>query len=113
MKVATKDLTAGMELGEDVINVNGAKLLGVGTVLTERHLSILQTWGVESVGIKGENPAGDAPDLSLTGFAPEILKKAESIVSRRFRLLPQNGGPVKTIRRLAVQRVAQRLSQPK
>jgi len=113
MTVVTKDLTAGMELGGDVINVNGAKLLGIGTVLTERHLAILQTWGVESVNIKGEQPEGGDPDQGLRGFSPEILKKAEDFVNRRFRLMSQSGGPVKTIKRLAIQRVAQRLSQPK
>ena len=113
MTVATKDLTAGMELGEDVFKVNGAKLLASGTVLTDRHLAILQTWGVERVAVKGEDPAGEAPDRSLTGFAPEILKKAEGIVNRRFRLMPQASDAVKTIRRLAIQRVAWRLSQPR
>jgi hypothetical protein len=113
MTVATKDLRAGMELGSDVFNVNGAKLLGSGTVLTDRHLTILQTWGIESVTVKGDHPAPDLPDQSLAGFAPEILKRAEGIVNRRFRLMSQTSGPVKTIKRLALQRVAQRLSQPK
>ena len=113
MMVPVDKLVPGMELAADLLNLNKVLLLGKGTVLTERHLRILKTWGAESVNVVGGQPAeGEATDQKLRlDFAPEILREAESKVNRRFQHITATTGDVLALRELAVRRTAQRLVQ--
>jgi hypothetical protein len=50
----------GLRVTSPVINEKGQLLLPAGTVLSDRHLRLLKSWGVGSVEIEG--PTDDAPD---------------------------------------------------
>lgn len=99
-------LEPGVEVAEDVFNINGMLLLGKGTFLTDRHIRILKTWGVDSVRIVGDNPLDQEPEMVIP---PEFIIEAEKKVQRRFRLIKSTAGFVSIIRNLAVISTARRL----
>ncbi len=37
-EIDIQDIVTGMEIAEDIYNINGALLIKAGTVLTEKHL---------------------------------------------------------------------------
>ncbi len=51
------DLTPGMVLEEDVVTDKGTMLLPKGVELTERHLEIMKTWGVNEASVEGVSRA--------------------------------------------------------
>lgn len=99
-------LEAGLEVAEDVFNVNGMLLLGKGTMLTDRHIRILKTWGVDSVRIEGDTLIDPGPEIVIP---PEFITEAEKKVQNRFRLINSTAGFVSIIRNLAVKSTARRL----
>ena len=91
-----------MAVGADVMNSNGFLLLSKGTVLTQRHLQVLDTWGIESVMIAGDEPAPApvAPPLS------SAMKKVEAEIDRRFQHVQPDLPVVQFLRQLASARLA-------
>ena len=80
-KIKVKDLEAGMVLTADVCDQNGRFLLGEGVELTDKHIKVLNAWGVISVEISGEQmPESD----SLNEVSPEVVKSIEDDVKSRF-----------------------------
>jgi hypothetical protein len=51
--LAVEFLEAGMVLARDVRAANGMVLLGAGAELSERHIQIFKSWGVNDVEVKG------------------------------------------------------------
>lgn len=74
--MAVKDLTVGSILADTVISVNGKVLFGKDIALTSRHISLLNTWDVQSVFIHvdEEQPA----DEPIQETAPQINSKIDS-----------------------------------
>ena len=76
-KLKLDQLSAGMVLGEEVKSKAGRLLLGQGMELTEKHLLIFRTWGVQEVTIVTESDEQqhdsktDAAEISI-----EQLEKA-------------------------------------
>lgn len=54
-KLSIEQLSAGMFLAEDVKTKVGRLLLGQGAELTEKHLLIFRTWGIQEVSIVTES----------------------------------------------------------
>ncbi len=78
--VYVDQLSPGMVLNSDVKDQNGRLLLKAGTELSEKHLSILRSWGVMEADI-----AGTADDSAIKdSAAPEQIASAEAALSRIF-----------------------------
>lgn len=60
--MAVRDLAPGYILADAVLSVNGKILLGKDVTLTSRHISLLNTWDVQSVfvNISDETPGAEA-----------------------------------------------------
>lgn len=108
MNLAVDKLTAGMVLAADVFNVNRGLLLGKGTVLTERHLRILKTWGIERVGIvhEGSDAETGAAEPELPAAA---VQAATARVDRLFRFVTSTPPGILELRQLAIQRGARQI----
>lgn len=109
MTLRTDNLKAGMELAADVLTESKMLLLGKGTILTERHLRLLQTWEVPAVNIVASE-AEEAGAASASPVTPEILQAAERQVARRLRHVNLNLRAAGAIKELAVTRLAQQLA---
>jgi len=66
------DLQPGMIIDKDVKNLQGAILLKQNSVVTERHVSIFKTWGIQSVFVRESLTAED-----LDGKTPEEVVDKE------------------------------------
>ncbi len=55
MKIQINDLEVGMCLAADVCDLNGRFLIGKDCEINEKHIKVLQAWGVVSVEIKGDD----------------------------------------------------------
>lgn len=47
------EIQSGMALAEPVTNFQGVMLLPKGTVLSDRHLNLLKSWGITGANIEG------------------------------------------------------------
>ncbi len=56
-KIDVNLLEAGMELEADAREAKGLVLLSAGTVITEKHIGMLQSWDVPEVAVKGASQA--------------------------------------------------------
>ncbi|WP_319560003.1 HDOD domain-containing protein [Marispirochaeta sp.] len=96
------DLKNGMVLAEDVHDMYGRRLLTAGSVINEKNLDILKTWGISdvavtieskiAVGTQGQEEAEPVPEESLELFSTvdrndplmrEIWRQSLSIRSKR------------------------------
>lgn len=93
-----------MVLAGDVFNLDGQILFAKGVELEERHIEILQMWGIPNVDV--EDGEDDEERIDLNQFAPHILELAEGIVSQRFKLVKSSHPAVEIVRRLCVQKEA-------
>jgi len=48
-----KEVKAGMKISQPVGNYQGQLLLPSGTVLSDRHLKLLKTWGIVELHVEG------------------------------------------------------------
>jgi hypothetical protein len=82
-QVKTESLKEEMVVTRDVKNIDNMLLIPSGTTLTERHINILQAWGVAEIEVK-DSPAGDAANDPLAKLSPEELAKLTDEVKARF-----------------------------
>ena len=69
----------GMVVAEDVIGSQGRMLLGKGTVISDKHIRIMKTWGINALVIEGEEEFAESIPLS-----PELLQQAENEIKPIF-----------------------------
>lgn len=74
-RISRRDVKAGMVLAEDVNNPRGQLLIAAGTVLTEKHISALQLWGVSFLHIEG--PEGEESTDTAPLISEEALMRAK------------------------------------
>jgi len=94
-------LNPGMKVGKDVIEASGQVLLRAGTEITEKHLRVLRSWGVQQVDIEGPKPP-DSEDAILARATPAMLAGAQSVVDERFHHTAATHPAIIELRRLAV-----------
>ena len=82
--IYTADITAGMELAEFVKNLYGQMLLPSGTILTENHISLFKTWGIQAVVINSDEPEVPADLTSALDF------ETMTILKKRMNWTPMN-----------------------
>ena len=88
-KVKIEQLNKGMVVAEDVKNLDNMLLIPTGTKLTERHINILQAWGVFEVEVEVADGAAPASD-PFEGLPAELLAQATADVRSRFHRLDEH-----------------------
>ncbi len=94
-------LTPGMKVGKDVIEASGQVLLRTGTEISEKHVRVLRSWGIQQVEIEGPKPP-DAEDTLLSRATPEMLDRAQAAINERFRHTDPAHPAITELMRLAV-----------
>ena len=82
--IPVDNLEVGMVLEEDVLDRTGRLLLGAGVELTQKHLMIFRTWGIDEVNILGAE-GGDQTSALPDEVTAEDLAAAEAELLPRFR----------------------------
>lgn len=81
------NVTAGMVLADDVLDRQGRPLLKAGVELTDKHIKVFKTWGINHVNIVGKDTE---PALQeIIDAHPEWAEEAEQVVSCLFRHVDQ------------------------
>lgn len=105
-RVPAKTVKPGMILEKDVEDRTGRTLLRSGIVLEEKHLRILQTWGVSHLDARDPNQIPD----DTAPVTLELTEPQRQEVARRLDHLFRHAGTsqpfVAELRRLAEPRVA-------
>jgi hypothetical protein len=94
-----------MVLAADVLDRNGRVLLKAGLAISEKHLKILQQWGVTEADIKDVSRE-DVNSLALQELDPEAHARAEAHYRELFRCTPLDNPIVQEMFRLSVLRAA-------
>ena len=103
------DIGEGMELAEDIVNLNGRILLKAGFIITERHIQALRAWGIAEANIRGvERDNLDEP--SLAAVDPEEIARIDQDLTYLFRKTDSENPIVAEIYRLVRKREAMRLN---
>jgi hypothetical protein len=82
-KLQIDQLASGMVLSSAVTGRNNRLLLAAGVELTDGHLTILRTWGIQEVEVEG---AGDDSGEIADSLPAEI--SAEQLEQAKAELLP-------------------------
>ncbi len=111
MGIITIDkLTPGMKLAVPVKDRGGRVILAAGQELTEKHLKILRMWGITQAEVTGVVPqAPEAQEAPKTDT--DIQLEAEQVVQELFLHAGETHPAIQELRRLAVKRVAARMTQ--
>lgn len=94
-------LVPGMKVGKDVVEASGQVLLRSGTEITEKHLRVLRSWGIPQVEIEGPKPP-DGEDSLMTRATPEMVERANAVVSERFHHADPNHPAIAELIRISV-----------
>jgi len=106
-KLNLDQLSAGMVLGEDVKSKAGRLLMSQGMELTEKHLLIFRTWGIQEVTITTKSD--EQQNNSKTGAAEisaEQLERATEELRPIFSQVDLDHPVFAELLRLAVQKKA-------
>ena len=104
-KILTDNLASGMILGADVRDRSGRLLLGTGTMLSDRHLYILRTWGVIEVEIAGADDGGKGHNSAIT-IEPALWSAIEKEIAPLFRHADNTHPAIMELMRLRILREA-------
>lgn len=83
--VKIKELTLGAVLSKDIKDVNGRLLLKANTVIEEKQLKILRTWGVTEVSILDGGYLTSENEFNLDEIDPLIRAKVDQELDELFR----------------------------
>jgi hypothetical protein len=82
-KVKLAIVREGMVVTADVKNMDCMLLIPAGCVLTEKHINVLNTWGIAEVQLESDATVEDSGDV-LQGMPAEILEQTRSELTRIF-----------------------------
>ncbi|HOW67662.1 MAG TPA: hypothetical protein P5186_14725 [Candidatus Paceibacterota bacterium] len=102
-KIKTESLRENMVAATDVKNMDDMLLIPAGTRLTEKHINILLTWGIEEVVVEAGDQVNEPVD-PLRTIPPEMLQRITADVRKRFRSLDDSSPVQQEILRLAILR---------
>lgn len=106
-RIKATDLKVGMKVEADVRNADGMLLIPSGCELSERHLTILESWGIEE--IQAGIPEGmDDPSDLLARFDPVELERLTAEVRARFSSLDAAYAPAAEVFQVMLRRHAKR-----
>ncbi|MFH1076716.1 MAG: HDOD domain-containing protein [Pseudomonadota bacterium] len=86
VRLEASKLEPGMVVASDIRDRNGRFLVGKGTVLSDRHLKIINMWGVLEASVQESSTTVIPPKASSDIIEPTILEKAKDSVKKRFLL---------------------------
>jgi hypothetical protein len=105
-RVKTELLQAGMLVASDVKNIDNMLLIPAGAELTERHIGILQAWGVTDVEVQASAGAEDADPLAK--LPPEVVARLTAEIKGRFWQADESDPVYLEVVKLILQRRAAR-----
>jgi hypothetical protein len=106
-RLSTDKLQTGMVLGSDVKDLSGRMLLKSDTVIEEKHLRVLRTWGVLAVDVQIEGEADtEQPTLELNDLPADVIAEIESEVERRFSAVDSSHPVMAALAELVKSRLA-------
>lgn len=111
-RVQTAALQIGMKVEADVRNADGMLLIPSGAELTERHLTILDSWGVAEVEV-GIPEGMDDPSDPLAKLDPVELERFTAEVRSRFRQLDESDAAAMEVFQAILRRHARKHSHAK
>ncbi len=106
-----ESLNPGMKVGKDVMEASGQVLLRSGTEITDKHLRVLRSWGIQQVEIEGPKPP-DNEDSLLARATPEMVENANAAVAERFHHADANHPAIAELIRLSVLEEIRRIVPP-
>lgn len=110
--VPVEQLKPGMEVAEDVSNVNGMLLLASGTFLNDKTIRVLKMWGVEMLRVVGgEEPESGAVEVAQ--LDPEVVTEVEREMALRFKHVGDDMHVTRAVKKLAYQRIMKRVARQK
>lgn len=83
-KITIDQIQEGMVVTENICGHSGQVLLGAGVELTEKHLRVLKTWGINVVSVEGDESEGEN-ETELISLPESLIKEVEEMVKPRFR----------------------------
>ena len=89
-KIKVEQLQAGMRVAAEVKNMDGMLLLPAGSDLTEKHIQILQSWGVVEVNVEDTGQPLAEPANPLAQLSPDELARLSTQLQKRFWELDLN-----------------------
>lgn len=105
-QVNIKEVKPGMVLAREVCGTDGRMLLGKGVSLEDKHLRILNMWGVSEIFILDGETEKEEPQLQ-----DAHLLAAEELVASRFAVPEPYAPHLAELRRQCVLHYAQRFAQ--
>ncbi|MBK1690787.1 hypothetical protein [Ectothiorhodospira mobilis] len=116
--LSTQDAHPGMIVAVDVRDRSGRLLIPAGTPLKEKHLRVLQIWGIATLSVR--DPSGSAAHQAPAGRdqenkemrpATDAQARAEAVLREVFRHADLQRPPMGTLFHLAVERLSRRMEQ--
>lgn len=101
--LAIEFVEPGMVLSRDVRGSSGLVILGAGAEITERHIQIFKSWGVNEVEVKGADQ-----DAANTQFLSKLDDEKRKRIERELDRLFQHNDPtdpvIEELRRICLAR---------
>ena len=94
-KINTENLEEGMVLNADVKSGNQV-LLAKGVKLSNKHINIFKSWGVNAVEIDGACEQ-DITNKKLEKISPQDRKRIETELAGRFKFVDLSFAPAKIL----------------
>jgi hypothetical protein len=82
--ISVDEIENGMVVAEPIANKFGNVLLSTGSVLNHSHITLLKTWNVKTISIKGND--NDNEDV----ITAELREKAAVGLAKRMKWYPRN-----------------------
>lgn len=110
-RVQTSALQVGMKVERDVRNPDNMLLISVGCELTERHLIILESWGIPEIEVQIPEGLADPSD-PLAGMDPGVVAQLTEEVRSRFWQLDEKDPGAMEVFQVILRRQARRAPHP-
>jgi putative nucleotidyltransferase with HDIG domain len=107
--VNVDDLRKGMVLASDLKDSVGRFLLRQGTVIQDKHIHILKSWGITEADIEGLDRKKASDEIKLQ-IDPDILQKCEDYASALFQYSNSDHEAIRELKRLRVLHLAKMIS---
>ncbi len=79
------DFQDGLELSDPIKNKFGQVLLSAGTIIEEKHVKLLKTWGIQTISVKG-----DAEIETEVLYDKNSVNEADLKLKERLSWSPKN-----------------------
>ena len=100
-KLNVEDLKSGMVLAGDLVDTTGRFLIPRGTVIEEKHLRVMKSWGITEADVRTVDTAAAASDLH-SGIDPGLVTRCEDCVAPFFLNSNLHHEMMREMRRLSV-----------